>query len=72
MKPMGWPPARSGTILRLGEKRAPGPYASESATAVIKWTQSGKPEDSQTLETIILKQVWARDLGLNNRIKIDG
>ena len=22
MKPMGWPPARSGTILRLGEKRA--------------------------------------------------
>ena len=33
MKPMGWPPARSGTILRLGEKRARSgyiAYASES------------------------------------------
>jgi hypothetical protein len=33
MKPTGWPPARSGTILRLGEKRARrgcSAYASES------------------------------------------
>ena len=33
MKPAGWPPARSGTILRLGEKRARGgcsAYASQS------------------------------------------
>jgi hypothetical protein len=29
-----------------------------------KWHQNGTPEELQPLETILINQVWARDLGL--------
>jgi hypothetical protein len=38
---------------------------------VVKWNQSGTPGDSQPLDTIFLKRVWARDFGLNDGIFFD-
>ena len=42
-------------------------YASESATASIKWHQSGTPEELQPLETILINQVWARESGIKGK-----